>query len=151
MRCQQVLSGAANNGNNTVARCSFNGVGYTVSGLRSLLESIVGRGYQICPINGKIDYAPTIFIVPGPGCPRIYVVCLFYLFYYYKHHSYSLVQVYCTGCDIVVLDDVFHRVQLITNISGCRSQITAITLCPSSGRVSHVFKSVMSYTVYSFY
>ncbi|KAL5260585.1 hypothetical protein ACHWQZ_G010663 [Mnemiopsis leidyi] len=81
MRSQQVLSGAANNGNNTVARCSFNGVGYTV---------------------------------------------------------------YCTGCDIVVLDDVFHRVQLITNISGCRSQITAITLCPSTGRIG----AVSSHSVY---
>ena len=30
MRCQQVLSGAANNGNSTVAHGSCNGIGYTV-------------------------------------------------------------------------------------------------------------------------
>ena len=48
----------------------------------------------------------------------------------------------------MVLDDVFHRVQLITNISGCRSQITAITLCPSSGRVSVLTLYHMFYLPY---
>ena len=34
----------------------------------------MGRGYQICPINGKIDHAPTIFIVPA-AFVSILLVC----------------------------------------------------------------------------